>query len=102
MLRECIEIGNHLNNGGLIAFFRSEIQQFACICNSCDQGVERHNDILELRSFLTQRLRPIGFIPNVGFFQFAPNLGQTLRLAVIVKDTPLTRSCVPRGFLFSA
>ena len=42
------------------------------------------------RPLLPQRLRAIGFVPDVRLFELALDFGQAFRLAVVVKDTPLT------------
>jgi hypothetical protein len=46
--------------------------------------------LFESRTLLPERLRSIRFIPDIGLLEFALNFGQAFRLAIIVKDTPLT------------
>jgi hypothetical protein len=54
------------------------------------QRIQCCNYLFKLRPLLPQRLRTIGFVPNVRFFELALDFGQAFRLAVVVKDTPLT------------
>ena len=53
--------------------------------------IKRDDDLFERDTFLPECLRSIRCIPDIGLLEFALNFGQTLRLAVIVKDTPSTR-----------
>ena len=55
------------------------------------------NNGIQASPFLTQRLGPLGFVPDIRLFEFSLNLGQALRLALIVKDTSSTHQSVRRG-----
>ena len=54
------------------------------------QRIQSCNHLFKPRPLLPQRLRAIGFAPNVRLFELALDFGQAFRLAVVVKDTPLT------------
>jgi hypothetical protein len=54
------------------------------------QRIQCCNHFFKLRPLLPQRLRAIGLVPDVRLFELALDFGQAFRLAVVVKDTPLT------------
>jgi hypothetical protein len=61
------------------------------IVEASGQRVEGNDDLFQYRTLLPERLRSIGFVPDIGLFEFALNLGQAFRLSIVVKDTPSTR-----------
>jgi hypothetical protein len=77
-----------------IVFLDCEFQQFAGIVEAGAQFVEDNDNLFELRTLLAERLGAIGFIPYIGLFELALDLGQAFRLAVVVKDTSSTQRCV--------
>ena len=85
-------------DGGIVDGHR---QQFIRIAKAGRKLVETHDDLLELCTFLPERLRALGLVPDVRLLEFALNLGQALRLAFVVKDTSSTRRCVRQGRLSS-
>jgi hypothetical protein len=86
-----IEVGNHLCNRAGVILGDGHVEQLISVAEACSQIIDKHNDLLQRRPFLSKRLRSIRFIPDIGLFQLALNFGQALRLAVIVKDTPSTQ-----------
>ncbi|MCS3904537.1 hypothetical protein J2T55_002576 [Methylohalomonas lacus] len=46
------------------------------------------DDVFQRGALAVQCLRLLRIVPDVGFGQFALDLGQTFGLAVVVKDTP--------------
>jgi len=66
------------------------LQQFVSIVEACCQRIEAENNLLQLRSFLTECLRTIRRIPDVGLFQLPLDFSQAFSIAIVVKDTPLT------------
>ena len=60
---------------------------------SARQLIQTNDNLFQPRTLLTQRLRALGFIPDVGLLEFALDFGQTLSLAVVVKDTSSTHQC---------
>ena len=55
---------------------------------SIDISVNGLDDPLQLGPFLTQALGVFRIVPDIRAFQFAGDLGQTLVLGIVVKDTP--------------
>jgi hypothetical protein len=81
------------DRGGIV-FFDGEIEKFAGIHETTGDFVEADDNLLEPSTFLTERLRTLRFVPDVGLLEFALDLGQAFRLAVVVKDTSSTHWCV--------
>jgi hypothetical protein len=50
--------------------------------------------LFQARTLLSQCLRSLGLVPDVGLFEFPLDFRQTLRLGVVVKDTSSTHRCV--------
>ena len=61
--------------------------------------VESGDDLFELCPLLPQCLCPVRFVPDIRLLEFALNLGQALRLTLVVKDTSSTHQSVRRGRL---
>jgi hypothetical protein len=74
-----------------VVFFDGEGQEFVGISQAVRNLVEPDDDLLQRRPLLPKRLRPLGFVPDVRLLQLALDLGQTLRLLIVVKDTSSTR-----------
>ena len=77
-----------------VVFFDCKFEQLGRIRKARGQPVKRQHHALELCPLLAKLLGSFWVVPDIRVFQFALNLGQALRLAFIVKDTPLTRWCV--------
>ena len=88
---EIDEVANHLINSTAVVLFDCHFQQFTRILETRRQVLQGNDDLFEGRALLPERLRSIRFVPDIGLLEFALNLGQAFRLAVIVKDTPSTR-----------
>ena len=65
-----------------------------CVLEARAQVVDCRYYQFERRAFLPQCLSTLRLIPDIGLFEFTLNLGQSLSLAFVVKDTPSTHSCV--------
>jgi hypothetical protein len=74
-----------------VIFRDRERQQLVRVVQTCRELIEYDDDLLELRPLLPQRLRALGFVPDVGFLEFSLYLGQPFGFALVVKDTPSTR-----------
>ncbi len=84
-------------NRRVVILVDGHFEQFAGIGQPGRDLVETCDDLLELRTLLPQRLGALGFVPDVGLFEFALDLGQAFRLALIVKDTSSTHQSALRG-----
>lgn len=91
------EISHKLGDCCVVLLVDSQLQQFLCVGETRVQVAERYDDFLKLRPFLSESLCPLRFVPDIRLFELPLNLGQPFRFAVVVKDTPLTHRCVPRG-----
>ncbi len=80
-----------------VILFDGHIEEFAGIGQPGRYLVEPCDDLLELRTLLPQRLGTLGFVPDIGLFEFALNFGQAFSLALIVKDTSSTHRSVRQG-----
>ena len=78
----------------LVVFLDRHLQQFVGLTEAVLYFVQPDNDLLQPRTLLPQRLRTLGFVPDVGLFEFALNFGQSFRFVVVVKDTSSTHRCV--------
>jgi len=54
-----------------------------------------------LRPLLTESLRTLRIVPDVGLFQFALDFGQPLGFALVVKDTSSAHRNALQGRLWS-
>jgi hypothetical protein len=95
LLFEALDIGHERIQRVAIVLFHYEFQQAACVCKASCQRIQGCDNLLELRPFLAEGLGTVGFVPDIGLFELALDLGQAFRLGVVVKDTPLTQSRVP-------
>lgn len=102
MLFKTIKVCDKLGDGRLITFFGGHFEQLTSVRDTGTQRIQGNHDAFELSPLLPERLRAVRLIPYVRLFKLALNLGQSLRLAVIVKGTPLTHRCVPQGSQFFA
>ena len=91
------DIDFDLGHGIRIVLLDRHRQQLTGIVEARGQLVQDDNDLFELGALLPQRLGTLGLVPHVGFFEFALNFGQALRLAIVVKDTSSTHRSVRRG-----
>lgn len=89
-LLESVKFGDDLGYGARIVFLDRKLEQVAGVRQARRQLVERDDDILEPRPFLSECLCAFRLLPDVGFLEFAPDLGQALRLALVVKGTSST------------
>ncbi len=83
-----VQVGLDNIEGFLVTLLGGHLQQFARIAHAVGEPVERQHHVLEPRTLAAQLLGTRGIVPDVGFFQFANDLGQLFRLAFEVKGTP--------------
>jgi hypothetical protein len=91
------EVVGDLVHGTTVVFVYRQFEETFGIVQTGRELFESADDCLEFRPLLSQSLRAIRVIPDVGLLEFALNFRQAFLLAVIVKDTPLTQQCVPGG-----
>jgi hypothetical protein len=84
----------HLGDGIGVVFLDGKFEQFAGVLETARDFIEPVDDLFELRTLLPQRLRALGFVPDVRLLEFASDFGQAFGLAVVVKDTSSTHRCV--------
>ena len=89
------KIARHLVDGLHVVFLDREVEQFTGIGEARAELIQCNDDAFELCTFLAERLCTIRIVPDVGLLEFAENFRQPFGFAVVVKDTPLTPSCVP-------
>jgi hypothetical protein len=90
------EVVDNLANSVGIVFFDGHLEKFASIRKAGRNLVESGDNLFELCPLLPQRLCSIRFVPDIRLLEFALNLGQALRLALVVKDTSSTHQSVRR------
>ena len=71
-----------------IIFRRRHLQQFAHVAETGADPFEIADDAFECGAFLTERLRAIRIVPDVGLLQFEFYLFEAAFAFVEVKDTP--------------
>jgi hypothetical protein len=96
-LFESIQVGNHLVDRGQIVLVNRHVEQLSGIIETGRQFIEGLNHFFQRDALLTERLRAVGVIPDIGLFELALNFGQPFRFAVIVKGTPSTLRRVRSG-----
>jgi hypothetical protein len=94
---ELREIADDFVNGFAIVFFFGESQQFVGLAQTRRHFVEPDDYLLKLCSFLAKCLRALRILPDIRLFEFALNLGQSLRFALVVKDTSSAHRSARRG-----
>ena len=82
-----------LRNRSLVIFFDRKREQLGRIVQRARHFVQPDHNLFQARTLLAQRLRALGFVPDVGLLEFAPDLSQSFRLAVVVKDTSSAHWC---------
>jgi hypothetical protein len=73
-----------------IVFFDGKSKQFVGIPQPACNLIQPNDDLLEFRPLLAESLGALGFVPDVRLLQFPLDLGQPLRLLIVVKDTSST------------
>ena len=74
-----------------VAFLDRKLEQFTRVFEPGPQLVECLDDPFQPGALLAERLRPVGFVPDVRVLQLPADFGQSVGLALVVKGTPLTR-----------
>jgi hypothetical protein len=85
------EISDQLACDLVVVLLDGKLKQLGGIGEPGGQPVENEDDVFQLCPLLAECLCPLGFVPDIGILEFALYFGQALRLALVVKDTPLTR-----------
>jgi hypothetical protein len=104
-----LEACNPALEGGDIAFdfgnrfgiflLHGESEEFARVGEAARYLVEADDNLLEPCTLLAERLRALGFVPDVGLLEFALDFGQAFRFTIVVKDTSSTHRHVRLGRL---
>jgi hypothetical protein len=71
------------------------LQYFVGVAETRRQRIQYENDFFELSPFLPESLCPARVVPHIRLFEFPLNFGQSFRLSIVVKGTPLTPMCAP-------
>ena len=88
-----------MNNCFIVVFIDRHRQQLVGIGKARRKLVEPRYNLFQASSLLPQALGALRIIPDVRLLELALNFGQSLRLRLIVKDTPSTHWCVRSGQL---
>jgi len=82
------QFGDDIAHCTFVVFFDSHVQQVAAIGQTAVQFVEGVDDLRQRRALAAQFLGIFRFVPDTRIFKLAIDLGQTLMLLIVVKDTP--------------
>ncbi|BFT61528.1 hypothetical protein PMm318_A22870 [Pseudomonas moorei] len=82
------QLGDHIAHRAFVVFFDSHVQQVAAIGQTGVQLVQGFDDLGQRRALAAQFLGVLRFVPDIRIFKLAIDLGQTLMLLIVVKDTP--------------
>ena len=76
---------------GGVVFLDGKGEQLVRIPQPAADLVQPDDDLFQPGPLLAERLRALRLVPDVRLFQLALDLGQPLRLLIVVKDTSSTR-----------
>jgi hypothetical protein len=85
---EVHQIGGHRVHRRLVALLHRHGQQVGGVGEAGLHAVDGLDHQFQPRPLPAQGLGPLRIIPDLGVLEFQPDLGQTLLLVFIVKDTP--------------
>ena len=94
---QTLEIADDSIHRRRIVLFNGQTQELIGIAEPGRQLVEPGDHLLELGPFFSKGLRACGIVPDRGLLELSLHFGQALGFAFVVKDTPVTPSCVPTG-----
>jgi len=82
------QLGDHIAHCAFVVFFDGHVQQVTAIGQAGVQFVEGVDDLRQRSALAPQFLGVFRFVPDTRIFKLAVDLGQTLMLLIVVKDTP--------------
>jgi len=82
------QLGDDITDGAFVVFFDGHVQQVAAIGQTGVQFIEGIDDLRQRSALAAQFLGVFRFVPDTRIFKLAIDLGQTLMLLIVVKDTP--------------
>jgi hypothetical protein len=82
------QFGDDIVDCAFVVFFDGHVQQVAAIGQTGGQFVQGFDDLRQRRALAAQLLGVLRFVPDTRIFKLAIDLGQTLMLLIVVKDTP--------------
>ena len=85
---EVDQIPGHGIHGRLVLLVHRHGQQIGDVSQSRLHTVDGLHHQFQARPLPAQGLGALGLVPDLGVLQFQPDLGQTLFLILVVKDTP--------------
>jgi len=91
---EALRVALDVARGALIAFGFGQFQQLGGLDDALGGALDLADLARQAGAFTPELLRPRGVRPDGGILQLARNFLQPLLLAVILKETPVTRSYV--------
>ncbi|MDR6945538.1 hypothetical protein J2Y39_000118 [Pseudomonas sp. 2957] len=82
------QLGDDIAHCAFVVLFDGHVQQVAAIGQTAVQLVESVDDLRQRGTLAAQLLGVFRFVPDTRIFKLAIDLGQTLMLLIVVKDTP--------------
>jgi len=82
------QLGDDIAYRAFVLFLDRHVQQIAAIGQAAVQFVQGLDDLCQRCALAAQFLGVFGFVPDTRIFKLAIDLGQTLMLLIVVKDTP--------------
>jgi hypothetical protein len=82
------QLGDDIAHCAFVVFFDGHVQQVAAIGQTRVQFVQGIDDLRQRRTLAAQLLGVLRLVPDTRIFKLAIDLGQTLMLLIVVKDTP--------------
>ncbi|AGE24668.1 hypothetical protein H045_02960 [Pseudomonas poae RE*1-1-14] len=82
------QLGDDIAHCAFVVFLDGHVQQVTAIAQAGVQFVEGVDDLRQRRALAAQLLGVFRFVPDTRIFKLAIDLGQTLMLLIVVKDTP--------------
>nr|BFD39890.1 hypothetical protein FFPRI1PSEUD_13890 [Pseudomonas sp. FFPRI_1] len=82
------QLGDDIAHCAFVFFFDGHVQQVAAIGQTTVQLVQGLDDLGQRSALAAQLLGVFRLVPDTRIFKLAIDLGQTLMLLIVVKDTP--------------
>jgi hypothetical protein len=93
---ETLRVALDFLRGALVAFGRGELEQLRGISNAAAGAVDLADVARQPGALAPELLGPCRVGPHRRILQLAPDLFEALELAVVLKETPVARSCARR------
>ncbi len=93
---EALRLGVEVACRGLIVLRLREFQQLRGIRDALGGALDLADIAGQTRALASELLGAGGVGPDGGVFELAPYFLEPLVLAVVLKETPVARRCVPR------